>query len=152
LGASLLAVKGYAAAEVRETYRRAHSLCQDLHDPHQLFPVLRGLWNYYLGRVELQTARALGEQLLTLAQPVQDSPPMLVAAHRALGTTPYYLGAVATAYTHLPQGIKLYDAQQHRASTFLYGEDTGVVCRNQAARALWCLGYPDQGLAWSDEA
>src|SRR5262249_2935669 len=37
-------------------------------------------------------------------------------------------------------------------STFLYGEDTGVVCRNQAARALWCLGYPDQGLAWSDEA
>jgi predicted ATPase len=152
MGASLLAVKGYAAAEVRETYRRAHDLCQDLHDPHQLFPVLRGLWNYYLGRVELQTARALGEQLLTLAQQVQDSTPMLLAAHRALGTTSYYLGAVATAHTHLTQGIKLYDSQQHRASTFLYGEDTGVVCRNQAARALWCLGYPDQGLAWSDEA
>ena len=37
-------------------------------------------------RAEYQTALALGEQLLTLAQHIQD-PAMLVAAHRALGAT-----------------------------------------------------------------
>ena len=68
LGASLLATKGYAAPEVGETYTYARQLCQHLEDPHQLFPVLRGLWNYYHVRAELQTAHALGEQLLTLAQ------------------------------------------------------------------------------------
>ena len=47
LGASLLATKGYAAPEVGQTYTRAQQLCQHLEDPHQLFPVLRGLWNYY---------------------------------------------------------------------------------------------------------
>src|SRR5262249_39976625 len=47
LGASLIATKGYAASEVQHTYTRAQQLCQYLEDPHQLFPVLRGLWNYY---------------------------------------------------------------------------------------------------------
>src|SRR5262249_52465685 len=43
LGASLLAVKGYAASEVGETYTRARLLCEHLEDSSQLFPVLRGL-------------------------------------------------------------------------------------------------------------
>ena len=140
--------KGYAAPEVGETYTRARQLCQHLEDPHQLFPVLRGLWNYYNVRAEYQTAHALGEQLLTLAQQVQDSA-MLVAAHRALGATLFYLGAVAAAHTHFAQGIALYDPQQHRASAFLYGEDAGVMCHSFAAWTLWYLGYPDQGLARS---
>ena len=83
-------------------------------------------------RAEHQTAHALGEQLLTLAQQVQD-PAMLVAAHRALGTTLFHLGAVASAHTHFAQGMALYDPQQHRASVFLYGEDAGVICHSHAA-------------------
>ena len=77
---------------------------------------------------------------------------MLVAAHRALGATLFQLGAVADAHAHFTQGIALYDAQQHRASVLLYGEDAGVVCRSHAAWALWYLGYPDQGLVRSHEA
>jgi predicted ATPase len=113
--------------------------------------VLRGLWNYYCVRAELQTAHALSEQLLTLAQQAQDSA-MLLAAHRALGTTLFFLGTVASAHTHFTQGTALYDPSQHRASAFLYGEDAGVVCHIFAALALWHLGYPDQGLNRSHEA
>src|SRR5262249_9787033 len=50
LGASLIAAKGYTAPEVGETYTYARQLCQHLEDPYQLFPVLRGLWHYYLVR------------------------------------------------------------------------------------------------------
>jgi class 3 adenylate cyclase/predicted ATPase len=151
LGASLAATKGYATPEVEQTYRYARQLCQHLEDPYQLFPVLRGLWNYYANRAELQTAQALGEQLLVLAQQAQD-PTMLVAAHRALGAILYCLGAVAEAHTHFAQGIALYDPQQHRASVFLHGQDSGVLCCIFAAWALWYLGYPEQGLARSQEA
>jgi hypothetical protein len=35
---------------------------------------------------------------------------------------------------------------------FLYGDDAGVICHSVAAKALWLLGYPDQGLARSQEA
>ena len=151
LGASLLATKGYAAPELGETYTYARHLCQHLGNPRQLFTVLRGLWNYYQGRAQYRMAHELGEQLFALAQQVQDSA-MLLAAHRALGATLYYLGAVASAHTHFAQGIALYDLQQHRASTFLYGEDAGVVCRVLDALTLGRLGYPDQGLLQSQEA
>ena len=151
LGASLIATKGYAAPEVGEIYTSARQLCEHLEDPYQLFPVVRGLWNYYQVRPELRMAHTLGEQLLTLTQQSQDTV-MRVAAHRALGTTLFHLGAPASAHTHFTQGIALYDPQQHRASTFLHGEDAGVICLSRAAWTLWWLGYPDQGLARNDEA
>src|SRR5438309_6598503 len=115
LGASLIATKGQAAPEVEQTYSRARHLCQHLAEPQQLFPILRGVWHYYHVRAELQTAHALGEQLLTLAQQVQD-PAMLIAAHRALGSTLFSLGEIALAYTHHTHGMVLHDPQQHRAS------------------------------------
>jgi predicted ATPase len=151
LGASLIATKGWAAPEVGETYTSAQQLCAHLDDPHQLFHVLWGLWAYALVRAEHQTARPLGEHLLTLAQQVRDAY-MLCVAHRALGATLFFLGDPASAYTHLVQGIALYDPQQHRVHAFLYGEDTGVVCRSHAAWTLWWLGYPDQALVQSHEA
>ncbi len=77
---------------------------------------------------------------------------MLVAAHRALGTTLSFMGALASAHTHLAQGIARYDPQQHRAVAFLYGEDAGGICHSIDAWTLWSLGYPDQGLARSQEA
>jgi TOMM system kinase/cyclase fusion protein len=151
LGVSLRATKGYGAPEMKETYTRARQLCQHLQDPHQLFSVLRGLHGYYNNRAELQTAHALGEQLLTLAQQAQDTA-MLVGAHSALGITLIVLGAVASAHTHFTQGIALYDPQQHRDAAFFYGEVAGVTCHSFGTWALWYLGYPDQGLARNDEA
>jgi predicted ATPase len=152
LGASLLAVQGFAAREVGETYTYAQQLCHHLEDPHRLFAVLRGLWQYANVRAEYQTAYALGEQLLTLAQGMRQDSAMLVVAHRTLGATLFWMGAVAAAQTHFAQGIALYDPTQHRASAFRYGEDTGVICHSFSAFALWYLGYPDQGLARSHEA
>jgi TOMM system kinase/cyclase fusion protein len=151
LGASLLATKGQADPEVGQTYTRARQLCQHLEDPNQLFPVLRGLHVYYLVRAEFQTAHTLGEQLLTLAQQVQDAG-MLIAAHRALGVTLYNQGVVSSAQTHFAQGVALYDLQQHGTAAFLYGDDSGVVCHSFAALTLWLLGYPDQGLVRSQGA
>jgi predicted ATPase len=151
LGASLIATKGYAAPAVGQTYLRAYHLCHHLDNPQQLFPILRGLWHYYNVRAEYQRAHVLGEQLLALAQHTQDAA-MLLAAHRALGTTLFWLGAVASAHTHFTQGITLYNTQQHYSSVFLHGEDSGVICRSYAAWTLWVLGYPDQGLARNDEA
>jgi predicted ATPase len=146
-----MATKGYAAPEVEQTYTRAQHLCQHLEDPRQLFPVLRGLWNYHAVRHEYQTACALAEQLLALAQQVQDPGMLLVACH-TLGTTLFWLGAADSALTHLMQGMALYDPQQHRAAALLYGQDAGVACRSRAAWVLWCLGYPDQGRTRIQEA
>jgi predicted ATPase len=151
LGVSLRATKGSGASEMQQTYSRARQLCEHLADPYQLFPILRGLWNYYNARTEHRTAHELGEQLLTLARQVQDAA-MLMASHRALGTTLMLLGAVAGAHLHFTQGIALYDPQQHRALAFRYGEDVGMYCHSYSALTLWLLGYPTQGRMQIDVA
>ncbi len=151
LGAAQIAAEGYAAPIVVQTYTHARQLCQHLQDPQQLFPVLRGLWNFYFVRADHQTAHELAEQLLPLARRVRD-PALLMAAHRALGSTFFCLGHFASALTHLEEGIALYNPEQHRSRAFLYGEDTGVVCLIRAAWALWHLGYPHQALSRLNES
>jgi TOMM system kinase/cyclase fusion protein len=151
LGPALINTRGQAAPEVLQTYARARELCQQVGEPPQLFQVLRGLWYFHLIRLELRTARDLGEQLLALAQQVGD-PALLLEAHYALGNTVNYLGEFATAQAHFTQGIALYDPQQHRTHAFRYAQDPGVVCRAYAALTLWWLGYPDQALQRSEEA
>jgi class 3 adenylate cyclase/predicted ATPase len=145
LGPVLIATKGNAALVVEEAYTRARELCWQLGETPQLFPVLFGLRSFYLVRAELQTAHELGEQLLLLAQSVQDSD-LLLEAHVALANTFFFLGEVAPAREHAEQGISLYDSQKHRSHAFLYGLDPGVFCLSRAAHALWLVGYPDQAL------
>jgi predicted ATPase len=68
LGPVLMATKGYTALEVEKAYARARELCQQIGETPQLFSALQGLYGFYVVRGELQTARELGEQCLTLAQ------------------------------------------------------------------------------------
>ena len=122
-------------------------------EPPQLFRVLWGLWQVYNSRGEYQTMRALGEQLLSLAQRLHD-PDLLLEAHHALWTSLFAGGELAAARTHQEQGLRLYDPQRHRAHAALYsGHDPGVCCHYRSGvLALWLLGYPDQAVASSQAA
>jgi TOMM system kinase/cyclase fusion protein len=150
LGPALMATKGAGAPEVERTYARARELCQQVGDTPQLFPVLYGLWLFYLVRAQLQTAQELGEQLLHLAQRTQEVA-LLLEAHRALGTSLFYLGELTPARTHLERALALYDPHEHHSLAFRSGQDPGVVCRGFVAWALGMLGYPDQALQRSRE-
>ena len=110
LSDALVAVKGYAAPEVEKTVTRARELCQQLGETPQLFPVLCRLLMFYVNRGELQTTHELAEQLMRLAQSVQDQY-LLSLAHMALGATLYWLGELTSARPHLEQAIALYDPQ-----------------------------------------
>jgi len=151
LGPAMIVIKGYGAPDVEATYLRARELCQQVDDPAQLFPVVRGLWNRYLMRAEHQQARELGEQLLSLAHSLHDSA-SLVEAHRVLGTVLWNRGELSLAHEHLERGIALYEPHQHRTLAFRYGADPGVVCRFYAAVVLWSWGYPQQARRRMEES
>ena len=151
LGPVLIATKGYSAPEVEKTYTRARELCQQVGETPQLFSVLFGLQQYYLGR-GIQSARELGEQLLGLAQRRQDST-LLLEAHNGLGCALVFLGELASGRVHLEQSIALYNPHEHRSLAFLYaGFDPGMDSASHAAHVLWLLGYPDQALKRNHEA
>jgi DNA-binding SARP family transcriptional activator/predicted ATPase len=152
LGNALIATKGHMAPEVGKTYTRARELCQHPYvgETPRLFPVLDGLYRYYLVRGELQTTIELGEQFLRLAHR-QSDPSLLVPAHRMLETSLWFEGDFVAAQEHLDQVIAFYKPQQHH-SYVLYGQDPGVTCLCFAACVLWHLGYPDLALRRSQEA
>jgi tetratricopeptide (TPR) repeat protein len=151
LGAALVASKGIAAPDVGAAYQRARALCQQVGETPQLIPVLGGLVRFYCGRMELQTARELGEQMLSLAQRVPD-PAGLANAHIMLGYALFSLRAWNTARTHLEQGVAFPIAPQHHSQGFLTETHQGVFGLSRLAQVLWCLGYPDQALQRSYEA
>ena len=131
--------KGYAAPEVEQTYSRAWALCEQLGRSAELFPVLRGLWNCYLVRGELQRAHDLAERLVALAEE-QGAPLRRALARRALGTTLFFLGRFADAMAALDEGIAIDDAVaawEDPAHLLLYTERAGVVCRLYSA---WAFG------------
>jgi predicted ATPase len=151
LGTSLSVIKGWPDPGVGKAYSRAQHLCQQIGETTQLFPVLWGLWHFHFVRGEPQTARELGEQLLTLAQRHQE-PAYFLAAHFMLGGALTALGALEPALTHWEQTFALYDRQQHHALTYLFGADPGVFSLSMASHALWLRGYPDQALMRSRQA
>ena len=152
LGMAFKATKGWGAPEVERLYTRARALCEQVGEPPQLFRVLWGLWSTYNARGQSQTMRALGEQLLSLAQRLHDSD-LLLEAHHALWTSLFSSGELAAARAHQAQGLRLYDPQRHRTHAALYsGHDPGVCCHYRAAPSLWLLGYPTQAVASSQAA
>ena len=145
IGAPLLMTKGYAAEDVERTYARARELCRQVGESPQLLPALAGLFRFYFVRADFQTARALAEQVLRLAEHTRD-PLVFLVAHSLLGALFLSLGEFAAGREHLEKGIALYDPREHRFMASLYGDDPGVTCHCFAAMSLWLLGYPDQAL------
>jgi class 3 adenylate cyclase/predicted ATPase len=150
LGPVLIAAKGYATQEVEAVYGRARELCEQLEASSEHFVVLRGLEVHYLVRGELQKARGLGKQLLSMAQWEGDAA-LLVGANHALGQSLFYLGELTAARTHVEQGMALYQPRAHRFPTWPGGHP-GEQCFLYGAWTLWLLGYPDQALQKSEEA
>jgi TOMM system kinase/cyclase fusion protein len=149
LGPALMATKGGGAPDVERLYAHAHELCERVGEPSERFQVLWGVWYGYNLRGEHQKARELGEELLSLAQRIQD-PDLLLEAHHALWAILFYGGEQAAVRPHLEQGLRLYEPQRHHIHAARYtGHDPGVCCRTVGAQSLWLLGYPDQAVASS---
>jgi predicted ATPase len=113
LGPALMNTKGFMAPEVERVYARARALCQQVGDARQLFRVLWGLFYWHMVLGELQRAREVGEELLGVAQQLQD-PELFVVAHRAQGNALFWRGELGLALTHAQHGLARYDPQQMR--------------------------------------
>src|SRR5262249_56930465 len=112
-GAALMPIAGYAAPAVEEAYARARAICAELGNTANVFPVLWGLARFYLVRTPLETSRALGEDMMRLAEHEHD-PDLLLHAHSSLGATLFHMGECAAALVHFDRALALYDTRRHR--------------------------------------
>jgi predicted ATPase len=99
----------------------------------------------------LVTARELVEQLLGLAERLQD-PELLAHAHFAMGDTLLWFGELEPARRHIGQALALDDPLWNHPAGSRFGFNCAALSCFFLGRVLWHLGYPDQGLSCSNQA
>jgi len=146
LGAALMAVQGYAAAEVEVVYRRALDLCRLDARPGELQRVLRGLWNVQLVRAQLDPARVAADELIVHAA-AQGSVRAKFDAFAKQGQTSMHRGDFVAARAQL----------EHALSLPLAAEDATWLREAPRVAAylgwvLWFTGDPKAAQSRGDEA
>jgi class 3 adenylate cyclase/predicted ATPase len=150
-GLPLTAIGSYAAADVGENYRRAHALCRRMGTAPQIFPVLQGLYRFYLVSAELETALDTTNQLLDIANKAEDQS-WLMEAHQAQAFSHGFRGELQAAQEHFDKSMMLFDPEHFRGRMHLYSTDTASSGLCLGALIAWLRGYPDRSAALTDQA
>ena len=156
LGAPLTATRGYTAPEVVAAYRRAAELCASMGgETPELFRALYGTWRVTMLRPEYDEALRLAHRLEELAR-ASGHPMHVAAAHRAFGSTLFYVGDdVRAATEHLERVIGSEALRASRTSfidELLDVTDPWIACHAYQSWALWLEGRAEEARAMSDRA
>jgi tetratricopeptide (TPR) repeat protein len=150
LGASVVGSLGHGAPEVASVYARAQELCERLARPPSA-PILRALAIYHIVKADFGQARRYGQELLALGETQRDAITR-VEGNYVLGVALSWQGEFTSAQRYLAEAIARYSPRQAHSHIASYSQDPKVICLGRLAFDLWCLGYPDQAVAASDEA
>jgi predicted ATPase len=151
LGAALMAVKGYAAAETGHAHARARELWEDLGSPSKFLRIPYGQSLYHAVRGELDLAQRLDEDLLRLSRQNSDSAG-LVLGHASAGRNLLFAGRFASSRSHLEEVFARYDPNSHHSLVHQAGFHPQVNAKGHSGLVLFCLGYPEQAFAQSSAA
>jgi DNA-binding winged helix-turn-helix (wHTH) protein/tetratricopeptide (TPR) repeat protein len=143
LAVSLMAIKGFASAEVENVYARGRELFWLRGPSPELFHMLWSLLLYYMWSGQLASALEIADQLLQLGEGLKEGS-LIMEGHRAMGGALVELGRYTEALKHLDKASALCATHSNHLYNAFTGRDCKVICECFAARALWALGYPDQ--------
>jgi predicted ATPase len=150
LAFSFLCTRGYAAAETGANMGRARELCEALGDTASMFPVIFGLWTYYISKGDLKSARQAAERLSSISQELKD-PALRLGAHATLAFTFHHQGELVACRQQFEEVVRLYDVSQHSRYVQLFRMDLAIHAVSEMVRTLWLLGFPDQARRKAEE-
>ncbi|MGC2071858.1 MAG: adenylate/guanylate cyclase domain-containing protein [Pseudolabrys sp.] len=151
LGIPLIAVRGYTAAETREAFSRARTLCLRLGDIPEYFQALFGLWGNHWMCGKNDEALRMADEFLSRSRALSD-PVLLMVANRVMGSTLLTLGDFQSSASHFEETIRLSTGREERPLYNLYMVGPRAASLLLLSWDLWILGYPDQALSRVSEA
>jgi class 3 adenylate cyclase/tetratricopeptide (TPR) repeat protein len=136
LGTALSTIHGYTSPQARAAFERARELADALDDNTAIFPALWGIWSYWFVLGEHDTALALGERCVAIAEQETADERFRWTAAGIVGYELLYLGDFAGARD------KLELAARHVGSEPVadFPNDPLVVSHAALSVALWFLG------------
>ena len=152
LGAQQMALRGWGAPEVEQTYSRAQALCDGAATAPALFPALWGLWIFRWGRGDLDSAHALCGDLERLAD--RSGEPMLrLQCHHAAWATCVSRNDYAAAIAHARAAESVGAGAADAPEALRFGNHDALVCgASMAGVALTFVGDAVAARASSERA
>jgi len=138
---SMIAVRGYTE-EVERRISDALARAGEPGETSPRFPVLRALGTLHLLRADLPRSRAISDELLGIAQELED-PALLADAHQLAGITQMSLD-FDRGLQHFDTSIRYFDASPPPRVQFRIGPIPGVVSHVISGLLLWTTGFPDR--------
>jgi len=148
LGSALLASQGYTATEVGEVFTRARELSEQIDNPEQMFPVVVGLWMYYVVKGQYEQALDIASQLVRIAKNAGQQ----VQAHYTIGYTLFYLGKYQEAREALESALSSEVEGSDHSSQSASADDTRTHVRCLLAIVCWHLGFPETASRYAKSA
>jgi len=145
LGMANIMTRGYGSAEVEACFSRAYALSHSIQENNQSFPILCGLWEYYVARSELNSAADLGKLMEKSAQQLA-TPRLLTEAKRAIGSTLFWQGNLNQAKIYLLEGISEPPNQRQTLASIAVLHDPTIAALSNFACLLWLQDESDEAL------
>jgi DNA-binding SARP family transcriptional activator/predicted ATPase len=132
LGSALVTTEGYSALEVGETYERARELSRRL-DHRNIFAILSGNWVFHTVRGDLEQARQISLEFLTLVdrEPI---PGLTLAGNFMLGCNLFHSGDLEASLKHMTAATR---AHTDSVVALFAGPDLRVSCTCYLAHLAW---------------
>jgi len=142
LGAAPMTLtRGWAHPDVGDFYRRANDLCGEDAESALLFPILHGIFRYYLVTGQNETARAIADRDLAKAQQSGDDGVLLEFLLHP-GVQSFYTGSPKTAISFLDRCLALHTAGDYADHPETYAGCPATIAHSHRANALAVLGKP----------
>jgi len=151
LGSVRLAISGFTASHVDQTYARARELWEQLGCPPEYLRVPWGQVMYHVNRGDLARTRRLAESLLALGEARRDDSALL-PGQLIIGGVALCSGEFLASRSYLEEAHKIYNPALRSTYIQTLGIDSHIMVLGFLSLALLFLGYPDQALARRREA
>ncbi len=144
MGTAIMALKGWPAAELGTTLRRAHELCLQLTEITHLPSILWGLWVNSFTRG--QHRQALDWVMKMMDVVGENAGADLILACYSASVSYFWLGDFATARQYGERVLALYEFDRDRHLVHAINHDPKVAVLIYEAQWWWILGFPDRAL------
>ena len=151
LGASLVAVRGFAHRETETAYARSWELAERVDDASHRAVARIGLSVLSISRGDPGRGRTHAVEVLAQAERQHDVEEAL-SAYTQIAAADLYQGQFVSSLAHAERALALYDPERHHTLVSVLGTDQAVASLSYVACNLWMLGLPDTALSRAEQA
>jgi tetratricopeptide (TPR) repeat protein len=151
LGTAWMALKGFAAQEVWDSFHPALGLANALRRNDALLPILRILFSNVSSRGRVAESLHWAKELINAAETCSD-PDLLIVGHNACMLAYSWLGNAIKTREHADQVLALYREEQHGHLVHALNIDPKTQSLIFLAQSTWMLGFPEQAVRIGDAA